>query len=60
MFTGKNNGSFYIYRRLHIESDDKSEYWEGGEDIAGEYGADGSKWMWTGIKRIDEEWIERH
>ena len=28
---------------LHIKSDDRSEYREGGEDIAGEYGADGSK-----------------
>ena len=41
-------------RRLHIKSDDRSEYREGGEDIAGEYGADGSKWMWIGTKWIDE------
>ena len=47
-------------RRLHIESDDRSEYWEGGEDIAGEYGASGSKWMWIETKQIDAEGIERH
>ena len=34
-------------RRLHIKSDDRSKYWEGGENIAGEYGAEKNMEYWN-------------